>query len=459
MIWYIVIISALAQFIAAYTSNVTVIALPEIAKVFSLNNILQNWVVNIYTLTIAILSVPFGKICSKYGLKKSFLIGEIIFFIGAVGTILSLNTQILFFFRVLQAIGATSIFVSAIAMVVRAVPNNQRGRALGINIGAVYIGLSISPVIGGSLTYNFGWESIFIITLPVILLIILGLRFKVPGEWTLGENDPIDFKGSILYVIGIICFMYGFTILNELEGVILAIIGIIFFLIFGFYELHVDYPIFEVRLLRNSKFLSSNLASIISYIAIFAIATILNYHFQYIRGWDAQLTGLILVVTPLMQAIVTPQSGKLSDRMNPQKLAACGMGLVTLSLFLLIFLTKTTPLWIVIVAMILQGVGFGIFSSPNTNTIMSSVPEEDTSMASAAVSTMRVIGQTLSMGMLTVLFAFVMGSVVIKPSVYGELALSCHYALIISTILGLISVLISLVGVNSNGKLNTDNIR
>jgi MFS family permease len=125
----------------------------------------------------------------------------------------------------------------------------------------------------------------------------------------------------------------------------------------------------------------------------------------------------------------------------------------------LIFLTKTTPLWIVIVAMILQGVGFGIFSSPNTNTIMSSVPEEDTSMASAAVSTMRVIGQTLSMGMLTVLFAFVMGSVVIKPSVYGELALSCHYALIISTILGLISVLISLVGVNSNGKLNTDNIR
>lgn len=459
MVWYVVFVTALAQFIAAYTGNVTVIALPQIAKVFGLSNILQNWVVNIFTLTIAILSVPFGKICSKYGLKRSFLLGEIVFFIGAIGTILSINAPMLFAFRIIQGVGSTAIFVSSIAMMVRAVPDNERGRAIGISTGSVYLGLSFAPVIGGSLTYYFGWESIFIITLPIIFLCILILKFQVNDEWKMGEKDSIDMKGIILYAIGIICFMYGFTILNKLNGVILTVIGLIFLITFGLWELRTKYPIFEVRLFKNSKFLSSNIASIISYIAIFAISTILNYHFQYIRGWNAQMTGLILVATPIMQAIVTPQSGKLSDRIDPQILSATGMGLVTISLFILIFLTKTTPLWIVIVAMVLQGVGYGIFSSPNNNTIMSSVPEEETGMASASVSTMRVIGQTLSMGILTVLFAFIMGSVVITPNVYVELAVSCRYALIISTILGVISVLVSLVGLKSVAKLNTDFFR
>ena len=142
MVWYVVFVTALAQFIAAYTGNVTVIALPQIAKVFGLSNILQNWVVNIFTLTIAILSVPFGKICSKYGLKRSFLLGEIVFFIGAIGTILSINAPMLFAFRIIQGVGSTAIFVSSIAMMVRAVPDNERGRAIGISTGSVYLGLS-----------------------------------------------------------------------------------------------------------------------------------------------------------------------------------------------------------------------------------------------------------------------------------------------------------------------------
>ncbi|MDD3408279.1 MAG: MFS transporter, partial [Methanobacteriaceae archaeon] len=150
MNFYLIIAVSLASFITAYTSNVSVIALPQIANYFNLSIILQNWVVNIFLLTIAVLSIPFGKLCSKWGLKKSFLISEAMFAVGAIGTILSINVAMLFFFRVFQAIASSAIFVTAVAMLVKAIPEEHRGKALGINIGAVYIGLSLSPFLGGS---------------------------------------------------------------------------------------------------------------------------------------------------------------------------------------------------------------------------------------------------------------------------------------------------------------------
>lgn len=315
-------------------------------------------------------------------------------------------------------------------MIVKAVPNNQRGRALGINIASVYIGLSLAPVLGGSLTYNFGWESIFAITLPVSFIVVVLTYLKIKEEWKLDADDPIDIKGSVFYGIGISAFMYGFTELHTLTGQVITAVGVIFLIIFIYYELKQKYPIFNVRLYKNHKFLSSNIASVISYISIFSVSTIINYHFQYILGWNAQMTGLILISMPVMQAIVTPQSGKLSDLINPQKLSALGMGLATIAILILTTMDDSTSVYIIIIALMIGGVGYGLFSSPNTNTIMSSVPPNETTMASAAVATMRVIGQTLSIGILTVIFAFVMGNVAITPSVYPQLGESCHLALI-----------------------------
>ncbi len=399
---------------------------------------------------------PSEKFVPKKDLKKSFFYGALVFFIGTAGIIMAANTEMLLLFRFIQAIGSAAIFVSSVSMIVKAVPNNQRGRALGINIASVYIGLSLAPVLGGSLTYNFGWESIFAITLPVSFIVVVLTYLKIKEEWKLDAYDPIDIKGSIFYGIGISAFMYGFTELHTLTGQAITAVGVIFLIIFIYYELKQKYPIFNVRLYKNHKFLSSNIASVISYISIFSVSTIINYHFQYILGWNAQMTGLILISMPVMQAIVTPQSGKLSDLINPQKLSALGMGLATIAILILTTMDDSTSVYIIIIALMIGGVGYGLFSSPNTNTIMSSVPPNETTMASAAVATMRVIGQTLSIGILTVIFAFVMGNVAITPlSVYPQLGESCHLALICSTILGVISVLASLVGMNSNDKLNT----
>ena len=173
-----------------------------------------------------------------------------------------------------------------------------------------------------------------------------------------------------------------------------------------------------MRLFKNARFSSSNLASLISYLATFVITYIVTYHFQYIMGLDSQISGLLLIVTPVMMAILAPISGRISDKIDPQKLAAIGMGFVTVAILILCFLNESTPLYLIIIAMFLQGIGYGMFSTPNTNAIMSSVPKEETGTASASLAAMRVIGQTLSIGLLTVIFAYIMGNVPIVPEYY-----------------------------------------
>jgi MFS family permease len=169
---------------------------------------------------------------------------------------------------------------------------------------------------------------------------------------------------------------------------------------------------------------------------------------------DPQFIGLILIVTSGLMAIIAPFSGRLSDKINPQKLSAIGMIFVALSVAILSFLDANTPLYVIIIAMALEGIGLGLFTSPNTNAIMSSVPRKFTSIASATVSTARVVGQTLSLGMFTILLAVIVGSVQVLPNTYPELILSSQIAFIISTVLCIMAILLSFAGIKSKTSLN-----
>ncbi len=450
----IVFLASFTSFITAFSTSAIAVALPAIADQFAINAVLQNWLATSFLLTIAIFSVPFGKLSGKYGLKKFFIIGIIIFIFGSIGAALSPSVYYLIFFRIIQGIAGAILNVAGFAMITEALPPQERGKGIGISVSSVYIGLTLAPVLGGILTQNFGWASIFYVIIPFLLIPLVLTLLKVPEEWITGRDDPFDFTGTIIYSIGILLFMYGFTILNELNGIILTVAGIALLIGFAMWELRQKFPVFHIEFFKNVKFASSSLAALISYLATFVVTYILNYHLQYIEHMDPQTTGIILIVTPALMAILAPFSGNLSDRIEPQKLSAIGMGFVTVAIFILIFLDKGTPLWVIIVAMILQGIGYGIFSSPNTNSIMSSVPRKFASLASATVSTVRVIGQTMSLGMLTVIFAIVMGSAPIIPKYFPQLIQSSQIACIIATILCVIAIWACLVGVKSDVKLN-----
>ena len=446
----ILLICSVLSFFTVFAVNAVMVVVPSIASEFHMSNIVQNWVIIIFLLVVAVLSVPAGQISGKYGLKKVTIISIILFIIISIVTVLVTSSEEFLLCRLILGISLSFINVTSMSMVVSAFEPEERGKALGINITGVYIGLSLSPVLGGILNYNLGWRSVVLFGVPFLLVILALLLTKIDEEWITFENVALDLKGSFAYGIGMVLFMYGFTILNEPLGVILTVLGIIILVIFGLIELRQDNPVFDIRFFKNNKFLSANFASLCAYLATFAVTTILNYHLQYIKGYDSQFTGLILLAAPLCQVVIAPIAGRLSDKYVPQILAAIGMGLGTVSLVLFSFLDFNTSLVYLIISMVLYGVGFGLFSPPNTNVIMSSVPPKDTSVASAAVSTMRTVGQAMSMGILTLVFAFVMGNVPIIEQYYPLLISSCQITCLICVVLCIASVFASFVGIRSD---------
>ncbi|MDR1721560.1 MAG: MFS transporter [Methanobrevibacter sp.] len=448
----VIILAGLATFLSAIATTAVTVAVPTIALEFHMSGIMQNWIATIFLLSVAIFSVPVGKLSGKVGLKKFLYMGVSLLAITSIGAALSPSAEVLLGFRAIQGVSSAMISVSSMAVVAQAMPPQERGKSLGLNILCVYIGLTLGPVIGGFITQHVGWQGIFLMIVPFILVDLIIGHFKVKKEWKMGVEDKFDYIGTVLYGIGILFGIYGFTTVNTLEGVVLTVIGILILIIFAIYELKLETPVFEVKLFKNMKFASSTLAALISYLATFVVTYIITYHLQYIKGMDPQTTGIVLIVTSGLMAIMAPFAGNLSDKIDPQKLSALGMALVAISLGMLSFLDANTPLYLIIIAMAIEGIGIGLFTSPNTNAIMSAVPRKLTSIASASVATARVIGQTLSLGMLTIIFAFIMGSVQILPKTYPKLIVSSQIAFIVSTILCIIAIILSFVGIRSKAE-------
>ncbi len=446
---YVIFVSFITSFFAVFLSSGIVLGVPTIATEFGMNNVVQNWIPTIALLVVAVFTLPAGQISGKYGVKKSLIIGVVIFLIASFGAALSFSTETFLFFRVIQGIGMAFLNVSAMAMVVQAIKPENRGKALGYTVTGIYLAGSLSPVFCGFLVYNLGWRSMFYFVIPFLVLCILLMVVKIPGEWKTYENDKIDSAGYILYGIGIVLFIYGFTNIMNTIGIISTIIGVCMLIVFGYYELNTDSPAFNMNLFKNMKFTSSNIAALCSYLAIAAVTTLLNYHFQYVRGWNAQTSGLLLIITPLIMAIIAPNAGKLSDRIHPQKLAALGMTIATMTLVIIMFLDTKTPLYLIVIAMILQGIGMGLFTTPNTNAIMSSVPPNETPNASAAQSAMRTMGQTMSLGLLTLVFAWFMGSLNLSSQHVDLIIQSSQLISLICTVICIIAIFASLIGIRS----------
>ena len=239
---YVIFVSFITSFFAVFLSNGVIIGVPAIANDFAMNNVIQNWVPTILFLVVAVFTVPAGQISGKFGVKKSLTMGILVYLIGSAGAALSFSTESFLVFRIFQGAGMAFLNVSAMAMVVSAVKPQNRGKALGFTVTGVYLATSLSPVICGFLVHNLGWRSMFYFVIPFLAICIILIVLKIPGEWKTYEKDKIDKTGSILYALGILAFIYGFTALTNINGIILTVIGIILLIVFAIYELKQKTP-------------------------------------------------------------------------------------------------------------------------------------------------------------------------------------------------------------------------
>jgi MFS family permease len=305
-------------------------------------------------------------------------------------------------------------------------------------------------VIGGFLTHQLGWRSIYFVSVILCIIILPFIFSKLKGEWAEAKGEKFDIKGSFIYMVGLLGIMYGFSILPSLEGAILLAAGIFIIIFFIRFEHRVSFPVLDLSNFKsNTVFIFSNLAAFINYSATFAVGYLISLYLQYIKGLSPQDAGLIMVAQPITMAIFSPISGRLSDKIEPQIVASIGMGLTVAGLIPFIFLGYDTSTTYIVATLLLIGVGFALFSSPNTNAIMSSVERKYYGVASASLGTMRLTGQAISMGIATLVFGMHLGRVKITPEYYPQFLDSTHITFIIFTILCALGIFASL----ARGKL------
>jgi len=448
----VLLIAVLAGFLTPFDGAAVNIALPSIASEFHMDVISLTWVSTAYLLAAALFLVPFGKIADIYGRKKVFLYGIGIFAAASLAMTMVPSTNLMIAIRIIQGLGSGMIFGTTVAILSSVFPPGERGKALGIYITSVYFGLSLGPFLGGVLTQYIGWRSIFFVNVPIGIACILLVSWKLKGDWAECRGERFDLAGSVIYGIAIVAVMYGLSVATEGAGFTLLAVGIMAGIIFVLYERKVAFPVLDMKLFTGNRvFAFSNLAALINYSATFAVTFLLSLDLQYTKGFTPEHAGLILIVQPAMQAIVSPLAGKLSDRMEPGRVASAGMALTAAGLFLLVFLTETTSLWYLIICLIVLGAGFGLFSSPNTNAIMSAVEKRNYGVASGMVGTMRLLGQMLSMGVAMLLFAVIIGPVEITPAYYPQFMASLHVGFILFAVLCTVGIFFSLVRGNMRG--------
>jgi EmrB/QacA subfamily drug resistance transporter len=422
-------ISMVSSFMTPFLASATNVAMPMIGKEFGLSAVALGWVLTAYTLAAAMFLVPFGRLADLVGRKRIFALGIVVNIAGTVLAALAPSGLVLILSRAVQGVGAAMIFGTGVAILTSVYPPGERGRALGLTVTAVYTGGSLGPVLGGLLVHAWGWRSVFWVTVPIAALALLLTLTRLEGEWADARGESFDLAGSAVFGAGLISLMYGFSRLPSALGAALTAAGLLALAGFVLHELRVPAPLLDLRLFRHNRiFAFSNLAALFNYSATSAVAFLLSLYLQYIKGLPPQKAGLVLVAQPIVMALASPFAGRLSDRSEPRVIASLGMALSAAGLLLFSLLGPDTDFPFIVGSLVLLGLGFGLFSSPNTNAVMCSVEKKHLGVASAALGTMRLTGQMMSAGTAMMIFALFMGRVPITPAVYPQFLRSARFA-------------------------------
>jgi len=404
-------IVAVTSFMGTFLISSVNIALPTIGKNFGLDSVTLSWIITSFLLATAMFLLPVGRWGDLSGIRRLYKIGLIIFTVSSLLCGLSVTGYCLIIVRFIQGIGAAFTNTTGQAIVVSAFPAKQRGRVLGITVSSVYLGLAFGPFAGGFMTQYTGWRSIFFVTA------FLGIISTIIAFVYLGKDEPstitgkkIDLKEIIFYMLGLVALVYGSSQIPHTLGWLLMAGGIMALILFWILEKRSSLPVIDTKLFTHNRlFAYSNLAALINYSATSAIVFYLSLYLQKIQGLSPREAGMILIAQPVMMAVFSPIVGRLSDQVQPHYFATLGMTMCSLGLVAFAFLTANTPVWLIVIILIWVGLGFAFFSSPNMNTIMSSVDKTQYGLASGSAASMRVIGQIISMTIVTLFFAGLFG--------------------------------------------------
>jgi MFS family permease len=396
------------------------VALPNMERDLGLSAAMMGWVTLSTFMAMAAIAAPCAKLADIYGRRRTYIMGLVLSLIGLLSCALAPEVVTLLLGRIVTGFGLAIVFTNGTAMVPSSYPPAQRGRVLGYTVGSVYLGLSLGPFVCGYLVEMFDWRAIFWLSffgfLPSLVLIQM-----VKTEQRPAKGERFNMRGAVLWTAAILTLFFGLTNITHLPlGPVLIACGLVLSYVYIKVSLAAEHPILEVRLfLENRRFAFSSLAAFISYSASTGVIFLLSLYLQYIKGLPAAKAGVILMIQPLCQTVITPIMGRLSDKLDPGRMASAGMAILCAGITgAAIFLGPNTPMWAFIMLLIFLGTGFAIFCAPNSNAIIGSVPPQKIGQAAGTITATRLCGQVSSFALTTLIFTVVIGPGDMSPEKY-----------------------------------------
>lgn len=407
--WLVLFAVGMGTFMTALDGSVVNSIIPVITRDLHTDTATIEWVATTYLLVVSGLLLTFGRLGDLYGHKVNYLSGFVIFLGGSIGCSYAPATGWLIFWRAVQALGGAMLYANGPAILTTTFPSERRGLVLGLQAAMTYLGLTVGPSLGGWLTDAFGWRSIFLINIPVAILCVSVGLYAIAYDRQKGRQEKFDLPGALIYMVGFSALLFGMNRAHDWGWASLLTIGTLIgslalLAAFILWEKRSPAPMLDLGLFRSATFNASVGSAVINYICMYTVTFMLPFFLIDGRGMTPTHSGLVLIAQPIIMAIVVPLSGSLSDRIGTHRLTVTGMAVMVIGLTVLSFSGATTPLWLTILGLLINGLGIGIFISPNNSALMGSAPAGRQGIAAGMLATARTSGQALGIGIAGAIF-------------------------------------------------------
>ncbi|VVB91984.1 Putative multidrug resistance protein MdtD [uncultured archaeon] len=407
--WKAMLIVWIGIFMATLDGSIVNVALPTLTEYFKSDITTIEWVIMAYLVTITSLLLSLGRLSDMFGRKPIFAGGLALFTVGSGLCAISATEGQLIFYRIIQGIGAAMLMATGVAIITHAFPPRERGKAMGLIGTVVSIGSMAGPITGGFLIENVGWQSIFYINIPIgIFGTLMALRVLHKDETNPGQT--FDVSGALTLFMSLILLLLALSQGQDSgweSGYIISlfILSAVLFMVFIYVETKARHPMMELRHFKNRPFAAANISSMISFVAMFNVILMMPFFLENELGYSPEMVGIVFLAVPLVMSVISPVSGWLSDRANSYVLSSIGVGIASISILALSFLSKSSGFIDVASRLALLGLGLGLFQAPNNSIIMGSLPKEQIGIAAGTLGTMRNMGMVIGIAVSGAIFS------------------------------------------------------
>jgi EmrB/QacA subfamily drug resistance transporter len=403
------LITALALFMVSLDNLVVTMALPVIRQDLGASLADLEWTVNAYTLTFAALLLLGAALGDRFGRRRVFMLGLVIFTAGSAAAALSPNSAALILARAAQGLGGAFVMPLTLTILSDAISPARRPLALGAWGGISGLAIAVGPVVGGAITQGVNWHWIFWINVPIGIIAVALSWFRL--RESRGPGRSLDITGVALAGAGLVGVIWGVTHGNGrgwTDFQVLAAIGVGAALLAAFigWESRAAEPMLPLGLFRRRASIVANGVSFLMSFGMFGSIFLLSQFFQVVQGLDPFQAGLRVLPWTAMPVVVAPLAGLASTRISPRVILAAGLGLMAVGLgWIAAISSATVPYTSLVPAFVVSGTGMGLFFAPIANIVLSAVPREDEGKASGANNTIRELGGVFGVAVLAAIFA------------------------------------------------------